>query len=690
MYFSSHFCILIRLNQTASMAGRRYIEVIVPLKFSGGVVYYFIPDGLEGEVAAGSWVVITLVGKRYLAVVRRADCKLPQGLPSSKILPIEKIAGLRPLPAVQLELWQEIADYYLCSIGEVFKCAYPAAFFKQTEKTRTMARKAKGGAATQEKTLSAAQQAAMDQIEAFFAEGRKTVLLQGVTSSGKTEIYIKLAQKILARGRSVLYLVPEIAMSRQLEERIRASYGEHLLVFHSKQTPAARKRVFDALSSGQGNYLVLGTRSALFLPIADLGFIIVDEEHDSSYKQDDPAPRYNGRDVALMMASRLGINTLLGSATPSLESLHNASTGKYALTCLDQKYFGAKDAPVTVIDMAKVYRMHNVRGSFSMQLVNMIAKALESKKQVMVFRSRRAYSSYLQCDACGETLRCPRCNVPLTYHKFSNSVSCHYCGWHQMFESICPACHEGTVVMRGAGTEKLTEELQALFPEARIERFDAETAATRTAEKKILGDFASGATDILVGTQMITKGFDFENLALVAVINADSILSLQDFRADEKALGLLLQLCGRASRREGTGQMVIQTMQPDHPVLKALAGSPKDRQAVLEQMLQMRKLFGFPPYVRLIELTLRSADVQQLHKACNALSAELARLGVTDFTPAIAPAVDRISGQYIRNVWVKLPRSARAKKLKGAVAAAAASTMSLIPSSEIIIDVDPL
>ena len=672
------------------MAERRYVEVIVPLKFSGGIVYYYIPDDIEGEVAAGSWVVVTLVGKRYLAVVHRSGCRLPIGLPSSKILPIEKIAGIQPLQPAQIELWQEIADYYLCTIGEVFKSAYPAAFFRQTEKTRTLVRKAKAPVAAQEKTLSQAQQAALDQIRAHYAAGQKTVLLQGVTSSGKTEIYIKLAQEVISEGKSVLYLVPEIAMSRQLEDRIRASLADKLLVFHSKQTPAARKKVFDDLIAGQGNYLVLGTRSALFLPIAKLGFIIVDEEHDSSYKQDDPAPRYNGRDVALMMASKLGINTLLGSATPSLESLHNAATGKYALTRLDRKYFGAEDAPVTMIDMTKVYRLHNARGSFSMQLVNMIAKALESKKQVMVFRSRRAYSSYLQCDSCGEVLRCPSCNVPLTYHKFNNSVSCHYCGYHRPFEAGCPSCRQGTVVTRGAGTEKLAEELRELFPQAKIDRFDAETAATRTAEKKILGDFASGATDILVGTQMVTKGFDFENLALVAVINADSILSLQDFRADEKALQLFSQLRGRVSRREGTGQMVIQTLQPSHPVLKAISSDQKAIGDLREQMLQMRKLFGFPPYVRLIELTLRNPDAEQLRKSCDILSSELKKAGASDFTPAIAPAVDRVAGQYIRTIWVKLPRSAKAKKQKAAVAAAKASTMAMLPSTEITIDVDPL
>ncbi len=668
-------------------ARTRYVEVIVPLKFCGGIIHYSVPGIITEEIQVGSWVVVTVMGRRYLAVVRRAGCPLPEGLSPQKVLPIEKAAPLKPLPPVQIELWQMIADYYMCSIGEVFKSAYPSAFFRQTEKTRTVNKAQATAAATEEKTLSREQQQALEQTQAFFAAGKHTVLLSGVTSSGKTEIYIKLAQMYLEQGRSVLYMVPEIAMSRQLEQRLRSALGDKVLVFHSKQTFPTRKKVFDKLIAGDGNYLVLGTRSALFLPIVNLGFIIVDEEHDQSYKQTDPAPRYNGRDAALMMAARLGVNTLLGSATPSMESLYNVSAGKYGLVELNHKYYGAEDAPVTVIDMAKVYAMHNARGSFSMQLVNLIAARLKAGEQVMVFRSRRSYSSFLQCDSCGETLRCPRCNVSLTYHKYNNSVSCHYCGWHATFDPTCHKCGKGTFTAKGAGTERLAEELQELFPDARIARFDAETAATRTEEKKILGDFASGAIDILVGTQMITKGFDFENLALVAVISADSIFSLQDFRADEKALQLLTQLRGRVGRRSGTGQMVIQAFGTDHPVLAALK---RDCSDYGRQMLDQRKLFGFPPYVRMIQLTVRTASPEELRRTCSLLSSDLKRAGVKDVSDPIVPAVDRIAGLYIRHIWIKLPRTTAAQTKKASIAAAVDRIRQLTPSSDIIIDVDPL
>ncbi len=657
------------------------------MKFNGGFAYYYVPEGVTDPLERGSWVVVTMVHKRYLAVVNRSGCPLPDGLPAGKILPIEKVAGVRPLPSVQLDLWQAVAEYYLCTVGEVFKSAYPAAFFHQTEKKREINRPQPAAAAAMEVTLSADQQEAMNKIEAYFENGRRTVLLDGITSSGKTEIYIQLAKKHLHSGRSVLYLVPEIAMSRQLERRLGKAVGDSLLVYHSKQTAPVRKKIFDKLVCGDGNYLILGTRSALFLPIVNLGFIIVDEEHDASYKQDDPAPRYNGRDVALMMAAKLSLNTLLGSSTPSLESLYNVATGKYAVVKLRKKYYGAEDAPVTVIDMGKVYRLHNARGSFSMQLVNMMAARLKENRQVMVFRSRRSYSSFIQCDCCGDTLRCPHCNVSLTYHKYNNSLSCHYCGWHAPFETVCKRCG-GTYVTRGSGTERLVEELQELFPEAVIARFDAETAATRTAEKKILGDFESGATDILVGTQMITKGFDFENLSLVAVIGADSILSLQDFRADEKALYLLEQLRGRVSRREGTGLMAIQTMQADHPVLQALQNG--DRDAFRAQMLEQRKLFGFPPYIRLLQLTLKNPSTEELHHSCRLVARELTARKVTDFTPAIAPAVDRIAGKYIRYIWIKLPRNAASRLKKASIAKAVEAAHAASPSSEIIIDVDPL
>lgn len=673
------------------MEEKRYIEVILPnrlpARWRGGLTYC-VPEGME--VTPGSWVVVTLVGRRYLAVVTDAAACRPDDITADRILPIEKVVLMPPLPKEQLDFWQMIADYYMCSVGEVFKCACPSAFFKQTEKTRTVNRAAAKTRKEPEKELSDAQQKALEQIKACYASGKKTVLLAGATSSGKTEIYLKLAKEHLEKGRNVLYLVPEIALSRQLEQRLRAAVGEKLLVFHSKQTAATRKKIFDKLITEDGNWLVLGTRSALLLPLSRPGFIIVDEEHDQSYKQSDPAPRYNGRDVALMLAAREKAPTLLGSATPSLESLYNAQTGKYGLVTLGEKYFGAAEAPVTVIDMNKVYRLHNAKGSFSMQLVNMIADRLQKKEQVMVFRNRRSYSSFIQCDTCGEILKCPKCSVSLTYHKFNNTCSCHYCGYRMPFSESCGSCG-GRFVTKGAGTEKLVEELQELFPEARIARFDAETIQSHTAEKQILSDFESGATDILVGTQMITKGFDFDRLSLVAVINADSILSLQDFRADEKALSLLLQLKGRASRRGTSGQMAIQTMMPDHPVLQAVCVDDFESQmAVSTESLALRELLQFPPYVRIIQLTLKGRTPDALRNACATVSCLLRDCGITDFSQPIVPAVDRIDGMYIRHIWIKMAKTTRELKKKAILYDRLEGLRPQMRSTEIVVDVDPL
>ncbi len=674
------------------MEEQHYIEVILPnrlpARWRGGLTYC-VPDGMK--VTTGSWVVVTLVGKRYLAVVCNDKASLPPDIPAGKILPIEKVAQLPPLSKSQIDLWKAIAGYYMCSVGEVFKCAFPSAFFKQTEKTRTVNRTAAKPKVEEEKELSDAQHEAYRQIKECYAAGKSTVLLAGATSSGKTEIYLKLAREHLDGGKNVLYLVPEIAVSRQLEQRLKAAVGDRLLVFHSKQTAATRKKIFDRLAAGDGNWLVLGTRSALLLPISRPGFIIVDEEHDSSYKQTDPAPRYNGRDVALMLAAKEKINTLLGSATPSLESLHNAQSGKYGLVKLSEKYFGAAESPVTVIDMNKVYRLHNARGSFSMQLVNLIADRLQRKEQVMIFRSRRSYSSFIQCDSCGTVLKCSKCNVSLSYHKYNNSCSCHYCGYRMPFSESCGTCGKGRFVPKGAGTEKLVEELQELFPEAKIARFDAETIQSHAAEKQILTEFENGSTDILVGTQMITKGFDFERLSLVAVINADSILSLQDFRADEKALSLLLQLKGRVSRRGAPGQMVIQTMLPDHPVLQAVCEEDFERQLeVSAGSLALREMLAFPPFVRMIQLTLKSKSPDTLRSACATVRSAVTDCGITCCSQPVAPVVDRVDGMYIRHIWIKLQKTSREMAKKALLYDRLEALREEMRGTDIVVDVDPL
>ncbi|MBR5736177.1 MAG: primosomal protein N' [Bacteroidales bacterium] len=666
-------------------SGRISVDVILPLRLTGDVSY-FLPEELLDSVGVGSWVSVTFHGRRYLAVVSRKG-DLPAGIDPAAVHEVDE--AKEELPAIsksQMDFWKSIASYYLCTMGEVFKSACPAQFYKQVEKKRSLRKKQPKYESQSDAVLSKAQQNALDAIETCFAAGKKTVLLDAVTAAGKTEIYMALARKTLGKGRGVLYLVPEIAMSRQLEQRIGSVFGEKLLIWHSRQTPAVRKDIYDKIVSTEEPYIMLGTRSALLLPHGDIGLVVVDEEHDGSYKQTDPAPRYHGRDLAVMFAQSHSAVTLLGSATPSLESVYNARTGKYGFVELKERYFGEPDVKTVVIDMNRAWAAHDVKGSFSMKLVNMMQAALDRKEQIMVFRSRRSYSSYVQCPQCGSVPRCPSCNVALSYHKFKNMLSCHYCGYQTAFESVCGNCGNDGLTLRGAGTEKLEEELRQLFPDAVVARFDADVTASAREEKKVLDGFRNGDIDIMVGTQMITKGFDFANLTLVAVINADTIVSLQDFRCDERALQLLAQLKGRAARRGSAGSFVIQTYQSDYPVLKDAAAGRYDCDVLLEQ----RRIFSFPPYVRLVSLTVRDRYEGRVFRMADEIKARLKKMPGVEFMGPMTPAVNKVQGYFIAVFWVKLPKNASARTAKQRVAALVEEMRSFMkPAVDIVVDVDP-
>ena len=666
-------------------ADRIYVDVILPLRLAGEVSYS-LPEALQETVDVGNWVAVTFHGRRYLAVVcRKGD--LAAGIDPAAVHDIDEVKTALPvITPAQMEFWKSIADYYLCTLGEVFKSACPAQFFKQVEKKRSLRKKLPKYENSPDAVLSPAQQNAMDAIEKYFSDGMKTVLLDAVTAAGKTEIYMALARKTLEKGRGVLYLVPEIAMSRQQEDRIGSVFGDKLLIWHSRQTPAVRKDIYDKIVSGEEPYIMLGTRSALLLPHRDVGLVVVDEEHDGSYKQTDPAPRYHGRDLAVMFARFHKADILLGSATPSLESIYNARTGKYGLVELKERYYGEPELKTVVIDMNRAWAAHDVKGSFSMKLVNMMREALDRGEQIMVFRSRRSYSSYVQCPQCGSVPRCPSCNVALSYHKFKNVLSCHYCGYQTAYEAVCGNCGSKGLALRGAGTEKLEEELQQLFPDATVARFDADVTASAKEEKEILEGFRNGDIDIMVGTQMITKGFDFANLSLVAVINADTIVSLQDFRCDEKALQLLAQLKGRAARRGSGGSFVIQTYQSDYPVLKDAAAGKYDCDALLAQ----RRTFAFPPYVRLISLTVRDKYEGRVFTMAGEIKSRLAKMQNIEFMGPMTPAVNKVQGYFMAVFWVKLAKNATAKSAKRRVAALVEEMRGYMkPPVDIVIDVDP-
>lgn len=651
------------------------------------------------KVAPGTRVRVHFGKREMIGVVRgfryadRGEVPLER---LGKPLEYKEIDGVVELPAIkreQLEFWQLLADYYLCTVGEVYKAAYPALAVRQESvKSRKspelflerISFSPEGISQQRLPMLSQRQQGAFDEIRAHFRSGKRPVLLHGATGSGKTEIYVKLAQEVLAKGKNVLFLVPEIALSKELESRLKGYFGERLLLFHSKVTAAQKHFVHSVVLQAGGNspVVVLGTRSSLFLPFAQLGLVIVDEEHDPSYKQSDPAPRYNARDAAVLLASIYGAHLIMGSATPSFESLYNVSIKKYARVMLPFRYFGAPAPDVEIIDTIKARRVGEMKGSFSQKLINALKENMEQGGQSLVFRNRRSYSPMVQCDNCGQIPKCPHCNVSLSYHRYNNTLRCHYCDYTSLFSSRCPQCSSGELVARGAGTERVEEELRELLPLARIERFDADVAESKREEERIISSFAKGEIDILVGTQMLSKGFDFEKLSLVALLQADTVLGMEDFRADERALQLFTQLIGRSGRRGIRGKMLIQSAQKNHPIFKIFKLDTlfPDSSALLNE----RREFRFAPYVRMVKITLRHRTMEELERLTAAVAA--IQVPCLEITGPFVPGLERLRGEWQRAFYVKFARDSRLSHNKRVLME---RLEALNAPNSIVVDVDP-
>lgn len=808
------------------MTGRIFIQVILPLRLEWEPFYYqeielsesagdapglfpvtstgSVTERDKEQVRVGDRVRVNFAGKEYVGVVSMADAgKQAEEMGIvDKVKPILGMAeGLEPVTKEEIELWRQIAEYYLCTVGEVYKAAYPAQKVEKEvvqarqealkvereEKNRTkiadkikrleeraekkaeLAAKARksesrerylaekemlegeigllvreltsmvgelcrttgsvtgygdsvtyhqdeepiGGSIIEtsegtekEISLSAAQEEAYSKIKEIFAKG-KPALLHGVTGSGKTEIYLKLAQETLAMGKNVLYLVPEIALSRQLEDRISETFPE-LLVFHSGETMSRKREVATVLrhagepAEGKG-YVVLGTRSAIFLPHKNLGLVIVDEEHDTSYKQDSPAPRYNGRETAIMMAKIFGANVILGSATPSLESLYNCSVGRYGLVTLNKRFYDAADSDIEIIDTIAERRKNGMIGNFSRKLIEHIGKCLGEHRQVLILRERRAYSPIVQCQECGDIPKCRCCNVSLSLHRRadgSERLVCHYCGRVYEYTGKCHKCG-GELKPLGSGTQKIEEEASKLFPNARIARLDSDTAQSRKYETDTIRKFSNGEIDILIGTRMVAKGFDFSGLSLVAVLQADSILGQEDYRADERGLQLLEQFRGRCGRRGEKGLFVIQTSQPEHPVYQSIDGK-LDENGTMARFLGERKLFGYPPYSRVIGVVIKDYNQARVDLLSRDLGEYLrGALAVkVSFAPGVqngpnvigpySPAIDKISNQNIRQIRVLLPKDRSLARNKETLAAAVERfEKEKKYSGHIALDVDP-
>jgi primosomal protein N' (replication factor Y) (superfamily II helicase) len=538
--------------------------------------------------------------------------------------------------------------------------------------------------------LSDDQQTAQQEILNHF-EKHHAVLLHGITGSGKTEIYINLIRQALESGTQVLYLLPEIALTTQIVQRLRKLFGDHMGVYHSRFSDNERVEVWNGVLNGRFNF-VIGVRSSIFLPFNHLGLIIVDEEHDTSYKQQEPAPRYHARDAALMMAHMHHAKIILGSATPSVESYYLAQNGKYGLVTLQKRYGESQLPGITLVNMKLERKQKKTKGEFSSKLINSIQTALSSKEQVIVFQNRRGYSPVLECEDCGWVPRCINCAVSLTYHQYKHALVCHYCGYRENVPAQCPSCTSSRLLTPGYGTEKLEEELKLHFPEAHIQRMDLDTTRSKTGYETIIDQFEKGNTDILVGTQMVTKGLDFDKVSLVGVFNADRMLHFPDFRADERAFQLLTQVSGRAGRREKPGLVMIQTVNPEHPVLEKVVHHRMIE--FYEQELQTRQQHFYPPFSRIIEITLKHTDKNSVRTAAFALASRLNEelKGLRILGPG-EPMISRIRNQYLMNLLIKLPRdSGNLGTLKQNIHGLCHSLLQTkeYRNVRLVIDVDPL
>ncbi len=537
-------------------------------------------------------------------------------------------------------------------------------YLQAAEHERTFER---GGATFRLPELTPHQRQALDELRTQFAAGKRTALLHGVTSSGKTELYIHLIAEVLARGGDVLLLVPEIALTAQLIERMERIFGSRVTPYHSRLTDRQRSETYLRLNRSEGGEFVVGVRSSIFLPLGRLQLVIVDEEHDASYKQAEPAPRYHARDCAVVLARLFGGQALLGSATPSLETWMNAAGGKYGRASLTERYGNARMPEILVSDTLRAARRGERHAHFNKLLLDKIGETLDRGEQAMLFQNRRGFSPYVECTECGWTARCPDCNVTLTYHKAGHRLVCHYCGHTEPVPAKCPSCKVTDVVPMGFGTEKIEEEIARIFPAARVARLDRDTVTSERAFNAIIAAFARRETDILVGTQMITKGFDFEGVALVGILNADNMLNNPDFRAGERAYQLMMQVAGRAGRRAQGGEVVIQTAEPGHPVIRQVVAG--DFEAMVRMQLADRQAFFYPPYARLTALTLRHRDPQLLRRGAAELATALRKRFGKRLLGPMAPPVDRIRGEYLLGLLLKIESgasSARARELLAA------------------------
>ncbi|MGI9549958.1 MAG: replication restart helicase PriA, partial [Aurantibacter sp.] len=501
--------------------------------------------------------------------------------------------------------------------------------------------------------LNEHQENALDNILQNF-ENEKVTLLHGVTSSGKTEVYIKLIEQCLYEDRQALYLLPEIALTTQLIGRLQNYFGEKISVYHSKYNLQERVEVYNnVLTKKSKAQMVIGARSALFLPFSNLGLIVVDEEHEGSFKQFDPAPRYHARDSAIVLGNLHKARILLGSATPSVESFQNTRTNKYGYTRIDRRYGNVLMPDMELVDIKEQHRKKRMRGHFSVRLLEEITETLKVGEQVILFQNRRGYAPIVECTTCGHSPQCPNCDVSLTYHQYKKQLRCHYCGYHMALQESCQACGSATLDTKGFGTEQVEQELNTLFPESKVARMDLDTTRGKYAYEKIITSFEQQEVDILVGTQMVTKGLDFRNVNLVGIMNADSLMNFPDYRAHERSFQMLTQVAGRAGRTQKRGKVIIQTYNPYHQILRQVTEG--NYEAMFKDQLYEREQYGYPPGNKIIQITFKHKEYNRLNEAAEWFAKSLRNLFASNVLGPEYPPVARIRNQYLKHVLLKIP-----------------------------------
>ncbi|MCQ2336154.1 MAG: primosomal protein N' [Paludibacteraceae bacterium] len=727
-----------------------FADIILPLAVPTCYTYS-VPDAMIHTIKVGMLVNVPLGKSRhYNGIVLKIHSECKVGI---NYKPIEKMVLPQPiLTENQIHLWQWIAEYYMCKLGDVLKAAIPTALYnaeykpqseawlrlatdewsklfgnrKPTDKQKTLLDRLsesnismaeaqslvsvavisgliKKGAVeryyvdksrfsysaplTELHKLSDAQQIAYNSVSSFFAKDHKPVLLHGITSSGKTEIYVKLIDNVVKNGGQVLYLVPEIALTTQLTERLRAFFGDKMLVYHSKLNEQERAEVYKDILDGSKYSIVLGVRSAVFLPFKNLKLVVVDEQHDASYKQQEPAPRYNAVNCAIMLASMYKANTLLGSATPSIEGYYNAVSGKWHLVELNKRFKDIEPPETIVVDMRAERSKRKVTSMFSWILRDKIIEAVSAGEQVILFHNRRGYSSQVHCEACGWVPMCDSCSVSMTYHKGSNSLECHYCGKRLPMPQKCPVCG-GEISAYGYGTEQVESVIHDFLPDARVLRLDLDTTKGKNSYKNILEKFARHEADILLGTQMVSKGLDFEGVSLVGIINADTLLDYPDFRSTEFSYQTLLQVSGRSGRAHKRGEVVFQSSHVEYPIVGQIITS--DYKGFYKEQIEVRRLFSYPPFSRVIFISLKSRNINAVQGASKLLVSYLSeQLKGMVLGPEIPP-ISKIREYNIRRIMVKIPVANSVSAAKIAVIQAIERMNRKYSMVSTIIDVDPI